>query len=219
MALTVDQVPTELIDNYLDRKCGFFVGAGLSRAAGYPDWKGLLLGLIKKAEADHSLIYGGGQQRNLRSGTLPVALCVGMAAAAALQGTEEAGQERERIRTQMMRFVDALNTSQWLVAVNGPAAELRHPGNANVRFEGFAAHDILGALQPYLAASTGSACTSGIPEPSHVLKAIGLTDSNAQSSIRFSFGRGTTNEDVDEAIKLVHAVLSRLTRARIQETI
>lgn len=55
MPLTIDQIPTELIDSYLDRKCGFFVGAGLSRSAGYPDWKGLLLGLIQKAETDHSI--------------------------------------------------------------------------------------------------------------------------------------------------------------------
>lgn len=55
MALTIKDIPTELIENYLGKKCGIFVGAGLSRAAGYPDWKGLLLGLINKAESDHSL--------------------------------------------------------------------------------------------------------------------------------------------------------------------
>lgn len=55
MAISVDNIPTELINNYIERKCGFFVGAGLSRAAGYPDWKGLLEGLITRAETDHSL--------------------------------------------------------------------------------------------------------------------------------------------------------------------
>ncbi len=55
MALNLEDIPAKLIESYLDEKCGFFVGAGLSRAAGYPDWKGLLLGLIQKAEADHSL--------------------------------------------------------------------------------------------------------------------------------------------------------------------
>lgn len=55
MPLTVENIPTELLEKYLDRKCGFFVGAGLSRSAGYPDWCGLLLGMIAKAEADHSL--------------------------------------------------------------------------------------------------------------------------------------------------------------------
>ena len=56
MSLDFGDIPTELIENYLDKKCGFFIGAGLSHAAGYPDWKGLLLGLIEKAEADHSLV-------------------------------------------------------------------------------------------------------------------------------------------------------------------
>ena len=67
----------------------------------------------------------------------------------------------------------------------------RHPGNANVCFEGCDAQDILGVLQPRLAASTGAACTTGIPEPSHVLRALGLTDAQSDGSIRFSFGRFT----------------------------
>ena len=62
------------------------------------------------------------------------------------------------------------------MAVNGPTGDRRHPGNAkHLRFDGFVAQEILATLQPHLAASTGSACTSGIPEPSHVLRAIGLT--------------------------------------------
>ena len=65
----------------------------------------------------------------------------------------------------------------------------------------------MGALQPHLAASTGSACTSGIPEPSHVLRALGLTPSQSDASIRFSFGRFTTDEEIEEA---VHLVVKRL---------
>jgi cysteine desulfurase len=70
--------------------------------------------------------------------------------------------------------------------------------------------------QGYLAASTGSACTSGIPEPSHVLRAIGLTREDAAESIRFSLGRGTTDTDVEEAIRLIDAVLARLANARVE---
>ncbi|HCE24605.1 MAG TPA: aminotransferase, partial [Hyphomonas sp.] len=93
--------------------------------------------------------------------------------------------------------------------------ESRHPGNANIRFDGFSAHDILGALQPRIAASTGSACTSGFPEPSHVLTAIGLSNSDSEASIRFSLGRHTTVEDVDIAVDLIGSVLARLPRTDI----
>lgn len=71
----------------------------------------------------------------------------------------------------------------------------------------------LGALQPRLAASTGSACSTGIPEPSHVLRAIGLSEQQAESSIRFSLGRETTDQDVSEAIKLIDQVLTELADA------
>ena len=89
--------------------------------------------------------------------------------------------------------------------MNGPSGPARHPGNANIRFTEFSAHDILGALQPHLAASTGSACTSGTPEPSHVLKAIGLSGDEAESSIRFSLGFDTSDEDVEAAVELIEA--------------
>ena len=65
-------------------------------------------------------------------------------------------------------------------------------------------------LQPHLAASTGSACTSGIPEPSHVLKAIGLSPEDAEASIRFSLGFDTTNADIDEAVNLIDNALGKL---------
>jgi cysteine desulfurase len=79
-------------------------------------------------------------------------------------------------------------------------------------FPGLSAHDILNALQPGLAASTGSACTSGLPEPSHVLKAIGLTGDEAEASIRFSLGFGTTDSDVEDAVGLIGQALERLSK-------
>lgn len=159
------------------------------------------------------LIYGGGQQRNLRSGTVPVPLCVGMGAAADLLGTDEARKEREAIRHRRDRFVEMLIGLPWRIAVNGPDGERRHPGNASMRFCGFSAHDILGALQPSVAASTGSACTSGTPEPSHVLRALGLPADDAEASIRFSLGRDTSDADVVEAVQLIDKALSKLARA------
>ena len=89
------------------------------------------------------------------------------------------------------------------MSINGPMGEYRHPGNANLRFNGHVAQDILGSLQPHLAASTGAACTSGIPEPSHVLGALGLSAVEVESSIRFSFGRFTTDDEVREAARLI----------------
>ena len=149
------------------------------------------------------IIYGGGQQGDLRSGTVPVPLCVGMAAAAEILQTEEGETERGRVAGQRDAFVERLRRSGYPVSLNGPAGDRRHPGNANVRFDGVVAQELLGALQPHLAASTGSACTSGIPEPSHVLRAIGLTPDQSDASIRFSFGRFTTDAEIEQAAKLV----------------
>ena len=156
------------------------------------------------------LIYGGGQQRELRSGTVPVALCVGMATAAAFLNTGAAEAERALLRRRRDMFVRRLMGLSWPVFVNGPESTGRHPGNANMRFDGFDAHDILSTLQPRVAASMGSACTSGIPEPSHVLRAIGLSSRDAESSIRFSIGRDTTDADLEEAVALIDKSLSSL---------
>ena len=155
------------------------------------------------------IIYGGGQQNNLRSGTVPVPLCVGMAAAAEILQTDEGATERKRVAGRRDTFVDLLQASAYPVLVNGPTDDRRHPGNANLQFEGFVAHDLLASLQPHLAASTGSACTSGIPEPSHVLSALGLTLSQSDASIRFSFGRFTTDAEIEEAAQLVISCLER----------
>ena len=152
------------------------------------------------------VIYGGGQQQGLRSGTLPLALCAGMAAAAELV-MERGANERKRIGALRDRFIDNLQDGGAKVRINGPVGDCRHPGNANLRFGGWSAQDILGALQPELAASTGAACTSGLPEPSHVLRAIGLSADEAESSIRFSFGRFTKEEDISKAAALtLHAL-------------
>ena len=149
------------------------------------------------------IIHGGGQQSGLRSGTIPTPLCVGMAAAVDILRSSEGQEERKRVAGQRDSFVRLLQESIPSVAINGPTSECRHPGNANLRFAGLVAQDILGSLQPRLAASTGAACTSGITEPSHVLSALGLSAVEADSSIRFSFGRFTTEDDTKEAACLV----------------
>lgn len=164
------------------------------------------------------LVYGGGQQRGLRSGTVPVPLCVGMGAAASLAAGKGAEVDRACVRKRRDEFVRQIAALQWDVAVNGPEGTDRHPGNANLRFKGFAAHDILGALQPLVAASTGSACSSGTPDSSHVLNAIGLSTDDVEGSIRFGLGRGTTDADVSEAVAAIDEALSRLAGAGLRRS-
>ena len=159
------------------------------------------------------LIYGGGQQNGLRSGTVPVPLCVGIGAASDIFAAAAAEENRAQLCRRRDTFVEMLKRLPWPIALNGPQGQARHPGNATIRFAEFSAYDILSTLQPHLAASTGSACTSGIPEPSHVLRAIGLSGEEAESSIRFSLGFDTTDADVAEAVHLIAEALTRLTRA------
>jgi cysteine desulfurase len=156
------------------------------------------------------VIHGAGQQNGLRSGTLPLALCVGLGRAAQLLQSSEAADQREDLRRRKELFIETLTKLGWKPDVNGPIGEDCHPGNANLLFRGFVASEVLGALQPYIAASSGSACTSGIPEPSHVLSAIGRTTEEAEGSIRFGLGRFTTDEDVVSAANLIAAKLNGL---------
>ena len=164
------------------------------------------------------LIYGGGQQNGLRSGTVPVPLCVGMGVAAEMFADATAEDRRRELRRKRDKFVAGLKRLGWPITLNGPEGQARHPGNANIRFTGFAAHDVLAALQPHLAASTGSACTSGIPEPSHVLKAIGLNSDAADSSIRFSPGFATSDGDIDAAVNRINEVLKKLSKAELKRS-
>ncbi len=156
------------------------------------------------------LIYGGGQQNGLRSGTLPTPLCVGMGAAAEYIRSPEVSKRRKELQTRKDRFLDMLLALPWGGRLYGNDGQNRHPGNISIGFQGFNAQDVLGALQPRLAASTGSACTSGLPEPSHVLKAIGLTTEEAESVIRFSLGFETSDQEVDESVKLIDNTLKKL---------
>jgi cysteine desulfurase len=158
------------------------------------------------------LIYGGGQQRNLRSGTLATPLCVGFGKAVELllNSWTEGFTRLAQLRDQLERGLSASGLS---IAVNGQGAQ-RHPACTNICFIGNQAEDILAAVQPSLAASTGSACTSGTIEPSHVLRAMGLSEENAAASVRFSIGRYTCASDVDRAVEVLHkAVIDQVATA------
>ena len=155
--------------------------------------------------------YGGGQERGLRSGTLPTPLCVGFARACRLM-IEQRDADRIRIAALTKRLWSGIRQKHHSAVLNG-SEELRHPGNLNVCFRGYDASAVLGNLQPSLAASTGSACTTGIPEPSHVHTAIGLNLEDAESSIRFGIGRFTTDEEIDRAIELLSDALTQSRQA------
>ena len=155
------------------------------------------------------VIHGGGQQNGLRSGTVPVPLSVGMGAAARLFCGPDACSERRRIARQRDRFIALLREGEVAVTLNGPPTSVRHPGNANLRFDGHDGRDLLERLQPRLAASTGAACASGVTEPSHVLRALGRSSEESETSIRFSFGRFTTDAEIELAAELVLDALER----------
>jgi cysteine desulfurase len=171
--------------------------------------KGIGAAYIRR-ELQHNIeptIYGGGQEHGLRGGSLPTTLCVGMGVAADLLHAATRGIERTQIASLRDYFVTRLSE---VAVLNGPINKYRHPGNANLCFRGVNSQDLLATLQPNLAASSGSACTSGIVEPSYVLREIGLNVEEAESSVRFSLGRFTTKQDVEEAISLIFQALDEL---------
>jgi cysteine desulfurase len=157
-------------------------------------------------------IHGGGHERGMRSGTLATHQIVGMGEAARI-AREEMAAEAERIRALRERFWTGIGTLS-AVQVNG-AFEARLPGAINVAFPGVEGEALLMALKD-LAVSSGSACTSASLEPSYVLRALGLDDALAHSSLRFSFGRFTTEQEVDRAIALVCRAVTRLREANPQ---
>ncbi len=156
------------------------------------------------------LIYGGGQQNGLRAGTMATPLCVGMGAAAEYMASESVTRRRNDLRALRDRFSEMLSCLPWPTSLYGPAGLDRHPGNIAIGFGGLNVQDILGALQPHLAASTGAACASGIPEPSHVLKAVGLTNGQAESVIRFSLGFDTNLESVNVAVEYISEAINKV---------
>ena len=159
------------------------------------------------------LVHGGGQERGLRSGTLDVPGIVGLAEAARL-ATAELGVEVATIRGLRDRLWSRLAAAIPGLALNGPpltepAARLAN--NLNVRLPGVDGQSLLATLAADgLAVSSGSACSSESPRPSHVLLALGLTEDEARSSLRFGLSRFTTAAEIDAAADLVAAGVARL---------
>lgn len=151
-------------------------------------------------------MHGGGHERGMRSGTLAVHQIVGMGEAFRIAG-ERMNKENARILALRQRLWDGLNDMEE-VYVNGDL-EQRVAGNLNVSFNFVEGESLIMALKD-IAVSSGSACTSASLEPSYVLRAIGRSDELAHSSIRFSIGRYTTEEDIDYTINLIREKIEKL---------
>ena len=158
-----------------------------------------------------SQIDGGGQERGMRSGTLNVPGIVGFGKALELYASEM-NDDAERLRALRNSLWEQLAAKIENVGLNGPTLDdpgLRLPGNLNVSFGNVDGEALMMSMRD-LAVSSGSACTSTNPEPSHVLRAMGLSDELTRSSLRFGLGRFNTQEEVDYAVKLLKEAVGRL---------
>jgi cysteine desulfurase len=154
-----------------------------------------------------ALIHGGGQERGFRSGTLPTPLCVGLGEAAAI-AQREMGAEAERLRFLRDKLLEGMTKALPEVYVNGDL-EQRIPGNINLSFAYVEGEGLMMGIKN-LSVSSGSACTSASLEPSYVLRALGVEEELAHTSIRFGLGRFTTEQEVDYAVEHVVSAVKRL---------
>ncbi len=153
-----------------------------------------------------ALIHGGGHERGMRSGTLPTHQIVGMGEAFRI-ATEEMADEKVRLEALRQRLWDGFKDMEE-VHING-SQEQYVSGTINISFAFVEGESLLMSIKD-LAVSSGSACTSASLEPSYVLRALGLNDELAHSSIRFSLGRFTTEEEVDYAVEQVRHAVEKL---------
>jgi cysteine desulfurase len=154
-----------------------------------------------------ALIHGGGQERGMRSGTLATPLCVGLGEACRLAGLEMAN-EAERLKGLQQRFLNKLNAGLTDIYING-SVTARIPGNLNISFAFVEGESLMMGIKE-LAVSSGSACTSASLEPSYVLRALGVEEELAHTSLRIGFGRFTTEEDLTIAAEKITHEVNRL---------
>ena len=154
-----------------------------------------------------ALQFGGGQERSLRAGTLATHQAVGMGLAFEL-AMRISSVETVRVAHLQQRLWQGL-AALGGVRRNGSATR-SVPHLLNVSFEGVEGESLLAAIRPFVAVSTGSACTSTLAEPSYVLRALGLSERLSESSLRFGLGRNTTEADIDAAVAVLAREVSRL---------
>jgi cysteine desulfurase len=154
-----------------------------------------------------ALISGGGQERGMRSGTLPTPLCVGLGEACRI-AEAEMGAEAERLHALRDRMLNKLTEQLAEIYLNGDL-EHRIPGNLNLSFAYVEGEGLMMGIKD-LAVSSGSACTSASLEPSYVLRALGVEEELAHTSLRIGLGRFTTAEEVDYAVDRIVGEVRRL---------
>jgi cysteine desulfurase len=158
--------------------------------------------ILRRAYEIPALLHGGGQEREIRSGTLNAPSIVAFSAAA----TEH--YPSSNVENLRDNFISALHAAIPDAYVNGEASQ-RLPGIVNVTFPGTQSDTLLLLLDnAHVSASTGSACSAGVHEASHVLLAMGHTEETAQSSLRFSFGAASTQADVDYVMSVLPGVIA-----------
>lgn len=155
----------------------------------------------------NAIITGGGQERGMRSGTLPTPLCVGLGEACAI-AQKEMKSEYERIHILFKRLYTGLQQNLDQVYLNGDQRQ-RIPGNLNVSFAYVEGEGLMMGIKD-LAVSSGSACTSASLEPSYVLRALGVEEELAHTSLRIGIGRFTTEEEIDQAINSITKAVNKL---------
>jgi cysteine desulfurase len=171
--------------------------------------------LIARRDLDMTpLAHGGGQEREVRSGTLDVPAIAGLAEAVRLAVTD---REEHAAALTSLRDVLIARVSELVpgATLSGDPLD-RLPNNAHFTFAGCEGDALLMLLDAAgVHVSTGSACTSGVPEPSHVLLAMGVSESTARGSLRFSLGRTSTQSDIDRLMEVLPAVVERAGRAGV----
>ncbi|MFN9174824.1 MAG: cysteine desulfurase family protein [Synechocystis sp.] len=152
-------------------------------------------------------LHGGGQEGGIRAGTLPTPLIVGMAKALELaaQTMKSEGDRQRQLRDQLWQGLSQIGG----IILNGDGHQ-RLPGNLNISIEGVKGPQLLLALQPHIALSSGSACSTRKPQTSHVLEALGRDQTLAQASLRFGLSRFTISEDIQTAIGIVTKTITTL---------
>jgi cysteine desulfurase len=160
-----------------------------------------------------ALLHGGGQERDVRSGTLDAASSAGFAVAAGIAAAEQPARAAA-LAVLRDALLAGLRDAVPDLVVNGALGADRLPANAHVSFPGCEGDSLLMLFDARgVECSTGSACSAGVPRPSHVLLAMGLEESLARGSLRFSLGRSSTDADVRAVLAAVEPVVERARRA------
>ncbi|HZA10575.1 cysteine desulfurase family protein [Mycobacterium sp.] len=196
-----------------------FTSSGLSAMSvaahkfGGPTGVGALV--LRRDTACVPLLHGGGQERDVRSGTVDVAGAVGMAVATRL-AVDGLATHSASLRALRDRLIDGILSRVDDAHLNGAHGERRLPGNAHFTFSGCEGDSLLMLLDANgIECSTGSACTSGVAQPSHVLIAMGADPATARGSLRLSLGRTSVDADVDAVLNVLPGAVARARQAAL----